>query len=257
MMLEVSHLAVDHGQLRALWDVSFTVAEGERVALLGANGAGKSTTLGALLGLYRPAGGTILYRGRDVGGRDTADNVEDGIALVPEGRRLFPEMTVRENLEMGAYVRSRRGAVAESIERCYALFPVLKEKARQPAGQLSGGQQQMVAIGRALMSRPKLLLLDEPFLGVAPIIIGEVMAALSRLSDEGVTLLLVEQNIHRAMDFVDSRLCHRERPKRARRKPADAAGRSEIHQQVSRTGVIFGTHQICRYRTRLCIAIPC
>ena len=112
MMLEVSHLAVDHGQLRALWDVSLNIAEGERVALLGANGAGKSTTLGALLGLYRPAGGTILYRGRDVGGRDTADNVEDGIALVPEGRRLFPEMTVRENLEMGAYVRSKRGAVS-------------------------------------------------------------------------------------------------------------------------------------------------
>jgi branched-chain amino acid transport system ATP-binding protein len=201
-MLEVSHLAVDHGQLRALWDVSFTVGEGERVALLGANGAGKSTTLGALFGLYRPAGGTILYRGQNIGGRDTADNVEDGIALVPEGRRLFPEMTVRENLEMGAYVRSKRGAVASSIERCYALFPVLAEKARQPAGQLSGGQQQMVAIGRALMSRPKLLLLDEPFLGVAPIIIGEVMAALARLSAEGVTLLLVEQNIHRAMDFV-------------------------------------------------------
>lgn len=201
-MLEVSHLAVDHGQIRAIWDVSFKVGEGERVALLGANGAGKSTTLGALLGLYRPASGTILYRGKAVGGRDTADNVEDGIALVPEGRRLFPEMTVRENLEMGAYVRGKRRTVPEAIERCYALFPVLKEKAGQPAGQLSGGQQQMVAIGRALMSIPKLLLLDEPFLGVAPIIIEEVMAALRRLSDDGVTLLLVEQNIHRAMDFV-------------------------------------------------------
>jgi branched-chain amino acid transport system ATP-binding protein len=201
-MLEVSHLAVDHGQLRALWDVSFKIAKGERVALLGANGAGKSTTLGALIGLFRTAGGTILYNGQNVGNRDTANHVEDGIALVPEGRRLFPEMTVRENLEMGAYVRGKRHGVTESIERCYALFPMLKEKARQPAGQLSGGQQQMVAIGRALMSRPKLLLLDEPFLGVAPIVIGEVMAALMRLSEEGVTLLLVEQNIHRAMDFV-------------------------------------------------------
>jgi branched-chain amino acid transport system ATP-binding protein len=201
-MLEVSHLAVDHGQLRALWDVSFCVAEGERVALLGANGAGKSTTLGALIGLYSPAGGSINYRGKVVGGRDTPDSVEDGIALVPEGRRLFTEMSVRENLEMGAYVRSKRGAVAEALERCYALFPILREKERQPAGQLSGGQQQMVAIGRALMSRPKLLLLDEPFLGVAPIIIEEVMGALQRLSDEGVTLLLVEQNVHRAMDFV-------------------------------------------------------
>jgi branched-chain amino acid transport system ATP-binding protein len=201
-MLEVSHLAVDHGQLRALWDVSFRIGEGERVALLGANGAGKSTTLGALIGLYRPAEGTIVYRGQNIAGRDTADNVDGDMALVPEGRRLFPDMTVRENLEMGAYVRGKRRGVAESIERCYALFPVLREKARQPAGQLSGGQQQMVAIGRALMSRPKLLLLDEPFLGVAPIIIGEVMSALSRLSEEGVTLLLVEQNIRRAMDFV-------------------------------------------------------
>ncbi len=201
-MLEVSHLAVDHGQLRALWDVSFRVAEGERVALLGANGAGKSTTLGALIGLYPAAGGTISYRGSEITGRDTTESVEDGIALVPEGRRLFPEMTVRENLEMGAYVRSKRRAVAETLERCYALFPVLREKAGQPASQLSGGQQQMVAIGRALMSRPKLLLLDEPFLGVAPIIIEEVMGALQRLSDDGVTLLLVEQNVHRAMDFV-------------------------------------------------------
>jgi branched-chain amino acid transport system ATP-binding protein len=201
-MLDVSHLAVDHGQLRAVWDVSFRVDEGERVALLGANGAGKSTTLGALLGLYRPASGSIIYRGQPVGGRDTADNVEAGIALVPEGRRLFPEMTVRENLEMGAYVRGKRRTVAEALERCYTLFPILKEKASQPAGQLSGGQQQMVAIGRALMSGPKLLLLDEPFLGVAPIIIEEVIGALHRLSQEGVTLLLVEQNIHRAMDFV-------------------------------------------------------
>jgi branched-chain amino acid transport system ATP-binding protein len=201
-MLEVAHLAVDHGQLRALWDVSFRVADGERVALLGANGAGKSTTLGALIGLYPPAGGSISYQGTPVTGRDTPANVEDGIALVPEGRRLFPDMSVRENLEMGAYVRSRRAAVADALEHCYALFPILKEKARQPAGELSGGQQQMVAIGRALMSRPKLLLLDEPFLGVAPIIIAEVMSALQRLSDEGVTLLLVEQNVHRAMDFV-------------------------------------------------------
>ena len=201
-MLAVSNLSVDHGELRALWDVSLRVEEGERVALLGANGAGKSTTLGAIIGLYPPAGGTISYRANSIGGRDPAENVEDGIALVPEGRRLFPEMTVRENLEMGAYIRGKRAGVARAIERCYALFPVLKAKASQPASQLSGGQQQMVAIGRALMSGPKLLLLDEPFLGVAPIIIDEVIGALRVLSDEGVTLLLVEQNIHRAMDFA-------------------------------------------------------
>jgi len=201
-MLEVSHLMVDHGQLRALWDVSFRIDEGERVGLLGANGAGKSTTLGAVLGLYRPCGGEIRYRGKLVTGRDAADSVEDGIALVPEGRRLFAEMTVRENLEMGAYQRSKRALIAAGLEHCYSLFPILKDKAAQAAGQLSGGQQQMVAIGRALMSRPRLLLLDEPFLGVAPIIIAEVIEALERLSGDGVTVLLVEQNIHHAMDFV-------------------------------------------------------
>jgi len=201
-MLEVSNLAVDHGALRALWDVSFHVGEGERVALLGANGAGKSTTLGALVGLFRPAEGTIVYRNQRLNGRDTAEIVEEGIALVPEGRRLFPDMTVRENLQMGAYGRGRRKTMLEGLERCFTLFPILREKAGQPAGQLSGGQQQMVAIGRALMTRPRMLLLDEPFLGVAPIIIDEVMTALARLSDEGVTLLLVEQNIRRAMDFV-------------------------------------------------------
>ena len=201
-MLDVSNLAVDHGPLRALWDVNFRVEEGERVALLGANGAGKSTTLGAVVGLYRAAEGTMLYRGQRLNDRDTAEVIENGIALVPEGRRLFPEMTVRENLQMGAYGRGRRQRVAEGLERCFALFPVLREKAAQPAGQLSGGQQQMVAIGRALMTRPRLLLLDEPFLGVAPIVIDEVMTALEQLSNEGVTLLLVEQNIRRAMDFV-------------------------------------------------------
>ena len=201
-MLDVSNLAVDHGPLRALWDVNFRVEEGERVALLGANGAGKSTTLGAVVGLYRAAEGTILYRGQRLNDRDTAEVIENGIVLVPEGRRLFPEMTVRENLQMGAYGRGRRQRVAEGLERCFALFPVLREKAAQPAGQLSGGQQQMVAIGRALMTRPRLLLLDEPFLGVAPIVIDEVMTALEQLSNEGVTLLLVEQNIRRAMDFV-------------------------------------------------------
>jgi branched-chain amino acid transport system ATP-binding protein len=201
-MLQVSNLVVDHGGLRALWDVSFRVEQGERVALLGANGAGKSTTLGAIIGLYPPAGGTISYCGQPINGNDTAKNVEDGIALVPEGRRLFPEMTVRENLLMGAYVRARRGAVNDALERCFSLFPVLKDKAGQVAGHLSGGQQQMVAIARALMSRPRMLLLDEPFLGVAPIVIAEVMAALRQLSAEGMTLLLVEQNIHRAIGFV-------------------------------------------------------
>ena len=200
-MLEVEHLVVDHGKLRALWDVSFRVDKGERVALLGANGAGKSTTLGAVIGLYPVAGGTIRIAGKPAAG-STARNVDSGVALVPEGRRLFPEMTVRENLEMGAYMPKGRAQLARGIERVFALFPILKEKQNQDAGKLSGGQQQMVAIGRALMSQPDLLLLDEPFLGVAPIVVDEVMAVLCQIAADGVTCLLVEQNIHRALDFA-------------------------------------------------------
>tara|TARA_R110000787_G_scaffold46854_7_gene113774 strand:+ start:227 stop:934 length:708 start_codon:yes stop_codon:yes gene_type:complete len=202
-MLSVRNLAVDHGSLRALWDVSLDVSAGARIGLLGANGAGKSTTLGAILGLYPPAAGDVEYKGRRIAGLAPAHNVAAGIALVPEGRRLFGEMTVRENLEMGAYTRAARGGVARNLDRVHDLFPVLKDKGGDPAGTLSGGQQQMLAICRALMSEPELLLLDEPFLGVAPILVDEVMAALRRISAEGVTMLLVEQNIHRALDFVD------------------------------------------------------
>jgi branched-chain amino acid transport system ATP-binding protein len=200
-MLEVKGLAVDHGKLRALWDVSFRVDKSERVALLGANGAGKSTTLGAIIGLYPPASGEIRFNGKPAA-HATARNVNAGIALVPEGRRLFPEMTVRENLEMGAYMPKGRAKLAQGLERVFALFPILGQKQNQDAGKLSGGQQQMVAIGRALMSQPELLLLDEPFLGVAPLVIEEVMAVLRQISAEGVTCLLVEQNIHRALDFA-------------------------------------------------------
>lgn len=201
-MLEVSGLAVDHGKLRAIWDVSFRVEEGARVGLLGANGAGKSTTLGAIIGLYPVAEGAILYGDRSLVGASTPQNVDDGIALVPEGRRIFAEMTVRENLEMGAYTPGARKRVSEGLSRAFELFPVLGEKQADRAGTLSGGQQQMLAIGRALMSGPRLMLLDEPFLGVAPILVEEVMAVLNRLADDGVTFLLVEQNIHRALDFV-------------------------------------------------------
>ena len=201
-MLEVSGLAVDHGKLRALWNVGFRVREGARVGLLGANGAGKSTTLGAIIGLYPIAAGTATYKGRSLVGAATPRNVDEGIALVPEGRRLFAGMTVRENLEMGAYAPGARKQVESGFSRVLDLFPVLGQKFADRAGTLSGGQQQMLAIGRALMSNPQLMLLDEPFLGVAPILVEEVMAALDRLSGEGVTLLLVEQNIHRALDFV-------------------------------------------------------
>jgi branched-chain amino acid transport system ATP-binding protein len=202
-LLEVTNLVVSHGSLRALWDVSFQVAAGERIGILGANGVGKSTTLGALMGLYPPEGGEIRLDGRVISRCSPTDCVASGLALVPEGRRLFPEMSVRENLEMGAYVSGARPRLADTLERIFALFPILKEKAGQNAGELSGGQQQMVAIGRAMMTQPRILLLDEPFLGVAPLLVDEVMGALGRIAADGMTIVLVEQNIHRALDFVD------------------------------------------------------
>ena len=202
-MLDVSHLVVDHGKMRALWDISLRIDAGEKVGLLGANGAGKSTTLGAIMGLYPAQGGNLRFEGVDIRSSSPSENVARGIALVPEGRRLFAEMTVRENLEMGAYLKQPRASLAATLEHVFELFPILKQKAGQPAGELSGGQQQMVAIGRALMSKPRLLLLDEPFLGVAPLVIEDVMQALRRVAATGITILLVEQNIHRALDFVD------------------------------------------------------
>jgi branched-chain amino acid transport system ATP-binding protein len=202
-LLTISQLAVSHGGIPALWDVGLKVVSGERVGILGANGAGKSTTLGAIMGLYHPLSGDIRLDGESIAGRSPAECVARGLALVPEGRRLFPEMTVRENLEMGAFLPGPRRHLTDTIESVHSLFPILKEKTGQAAGELSGGQQQMVAIGRALMTRPRLLLLDEPFLGVAPLLIGEVMEALRRIADGGVTIVLVEQNIHRALDFVN------------------------------------------------------
>ena len=201
-MLELKNIAVDHGKLRALWDVSLSVAQGERVALLGANGAGKSTTLGAIVGLYPVSAGSLVYAGEPLQDHTTAATVAAGIALVPEGRHLFPTMSVFENLAMGAYTQQARAGLEENMEKLFALFPILKQKQKQHAGELSGGQQQQVAIGRALMSRPRLLLLDEPFIGVAPKIIAEIIEALRRIAEGGVTMLLVEQNVHRALDFT-------------------------------------------------------
>ena len=202
-MLELAHVAVDHGSQRALWDVSLAVGERELVGLLGANGAGKSTTLGAIIGLYPVASGSVRYAGDEIGSRTTSRNVAAGIALVPEGRRLFAEMKVEENLAMGAYAPAARRGVVQALERVYCLFPILAQKRRQNAGELSGGQQQMVAIGRALMSNPRLLLLDEPFIGVAPMLVEEILRVLRDIAAGGVTMLLVEQNIHRALDFVE------------------------------------------------------
>jgi len=202
-LLRVDDLEVSHGPLQALWGVSLSISAGEKVGPLGANGAGKSTTLGAIVGHYPPQTGRITFDGRDETRSDVNSRLSRGMALVPEGRRLFVEMSVRENLEMGAYLAAPRRALAQSLEQVFTLFPILKEKERQAAGTLSGGQQQMVAIGRALMSRPRLLLLDEPFIGVAPLIIRDVMQALAQIAADGITIVLVEQNIHRALEFVE------------------------------------------------------
>ena len=202
-LLRVDDLEVSHGPLQALWGVSLSISAGEKVGLLGANGAGKSTTLGAIVGHYPAQAGRITFDGRDETRSDVNSRLSRGMALVPEGRRLFVDMSVRENLEMGAYLAGPRRALAQSLEQVFTLFPILKEKERQAAGTLSGGQQQMVAIGRALMSRPRLLLLDEPFIGVAPLIIKDVMQALAQIAADGITIVLVEQNIHRALEFVE------------------------------------------------------
>ena len=202
-LLRVDDLEVSHCPLQALWGVSLSISAGEKVGLLGANGAGKSTTLGAIVGHYPAQAGRITFDGRDETRSDVNSRLSRGMALVPEGRRLFVDMSVRENLEMGAYLAGPRRAFAQSLEQVFTLFPILKEKERQAVGTLSGGQQQMVAIGRALMSRPRLLLLDEPFIGVAPLIIKDVMQALAQIAAEGITIVLVEQNIHRALEFVE------------------------------------------------------
>lgn len=201
-MLEVKNISVDHGKLRAVWDVSMHVESGERVGLLGANGAGKSTTIGAFIGLYKTVTGSVTYNGEQFLNATTAQTVKKGIALVPEGRRLFPQMTVMENLKMGAFATPSRHDLDAVLDPVHLLFPILKQKSQQRAGELSGGQQQMVAIGRALMSRPKLLLLDEPFIGVAPQLVDQILESLTEISLTGVTMILVEQNTHRALEFV-------------------------------------------------------
>lgn len=202
-MLSVSNIAVDYGSIRALWDISLAVGPGERVGLLGANGAGKSTTLAAIAGISKLAFGSVRLEGAGVDGGAPGDALGRGLGLVPEGRRLFPRMSVSENLLLGAYHPTARKQAAQQVEKIFAWFPILKMKQRQAAGELSGGQQQMLAIGRGLVSNPTMLLLDEPFIGVAPIAIEEILDVLRQVSATGVSMLLVEQNVHRAFDFVD------------------------------------------------------
>ncbi len=201
-ILEVRDLSVSYGAIGALKGVSLSLAEGEIVTLIGANGAGKTTTLRAIMGLVRTAGGEVRYRGAPTRSAKTHQLVRDGLVLVPEGRIVFANLSVRENLEMGAYAR-RDGGLAADFERVYVLFPRLKERMRQTAGTLSGGEQQMLAIGRAMMSRPKVLLLDEPSLGLAPIVVHAIFAAIREIHRTGVPVLLVEQNANAALRHSD------------------------------------------------------
>jgi branched-chain amino acid transport system ATP-binding protein len=199
-LLELAKLAVSYGGIQAVKGIDLHVDPGELVCLIGANGAGKTTTLKGICGLQPVNSGSIRYRGEDIAGRPAFELVRRGLAMVPEGRGVFGALTIEENLAMGAYIRSDRGAIAADIERVYQVFPRLKERRRQTAGTLSGGEQQMLAMGRALMSRPKLLLLDEPSMGLAPLMVQKVFETVMMISAEGTTILLIEQNAKLALE---------------------------------------------------------
>jgi branched-chain amino acid transport system ATP-binding protein len=201
-MLDVANLQVNYGAAPALWDVSIRVAAGELVCVVGPNGAGKSTLINVIAGMHRARGGRILFEGQDITQLASHRFCAAGIAIVPEGRRLFTGMSVLDNLELGSYLPQARAQRAASMEQVLALFPALKEKLHSAAGSLSGGQQQMVAIGRALMSRPKLLLLDEPSLGLAPLVVLHMFQAIREINARGTSVLLVEQNVTMAMGIA-------------------------------------------------------
>ncbi len=200
-MLEVTDAVVRYGAITALHGITFNVQQGEIVTLLGANGAGKTTTLRMLSGLHSPASGSILFEGRDVTKTKAHDFTTLGISHVPEGRRIFPSMSVEENLEMGAF--NRKGSYSNDMERMYQTFPILKDRRKQLGGNLSGGEQQMLAIARALMSEPRLLLLDEPSMGLAPMIIDTIFRIIGEIRDSGTTVFVVEQNASTALHLAD------------------------------------------------------
>jgi len=201
-MLEVQQLQVYYGDVQALWDVSFDVRPGEIVTLVGSNGAGKSTTLKTISGLLRPTAGHVRLEGQDIAALPPHAIVARGIAQIPEGRRLWPQMTVLENLELGAYTGEARRRKDETLAWAFTLFPRLRERRSQRAGTLSGGEQQMVAIARGLMCRPRLLMLDEPSLGLAPMLVEEVFRIVRDINGQGVTVLLVEQNLRQALEVA-------------------------------------------------------
>jgi branched-chain amino acid transport system ATP-binding protein len=201
-LLAVRQLSVSYGGIRAVKNLSLTLNEGELVSLIGANGAGKSTTLKAICGLLVPQSGEVLYQGRSLKGQGAWSLVSQGLVMVPEGRGIFTRMTIDENLRMGAYLRND-AEVESDMEAVYQRFPRLKERYKQLAGTLSGGEQQMLAMGRALLARPKLLLLDEPSMGLSPIMVDKIFEVVKDVSTQGVTVLLVEQNAHRALEMAD------------------------------------------------------
>lgn len=200
-MLKIDHLSVNYGGIEAVRDISFEVPDGSIVTLIGANGAGKSTTLKAIAGLLKPKSGSITYNGEELVGKSTDRIVNMGITLVPEGRHVFPDMTVLENLKIGAYLR--KDNLDEDIRWVYDLFPRLEERHWQAAGTLSGGEQQMLAVGRALMSRPKVVMMDEPSLGLAPIIVQGIFDIIKEINKQGMTVLLIEQNANMALQTAD------------------------------------------------------
>jgi len=202
-LLKITGLQVAYGGIKAVKGVDFHVNEGELVTLIGSNGAGKTTTMKAITGSLPPASGDIEYLGKSIKGKGAWDLVRDGLAMVPEGRGVFARMTIIENLQMGAYIRNDKAEIAADMEKMFTIFPRLRERKDQLAGTMSGGEQQMLAMGRALMSRPKVLLLDEPSMGLSPIMVDKIFEVVRDVSAQGVTILLVEQNASRALGIAD------------------------------------------------------
>ena len=203
-MLKIDKLNFSYDDLKVLWDIDLEVHEGEIVSVVGSNGAGKSTTLKNISRLVRPDSGSILFQGEEITKLESHQVVERGIVQVPEGRKIFPEMTVRENLRMGSFIKSAKATRESNMERVFTLFPRLKEREKQLGGTMSGGEQQMLAIGRGLMTNPKLLLLDEPSLGLSPLLVGNIFEIIKEINRQGVTILLVEQNVYQSL-----RIAHR------------------------------------------------